>query len=75
MSKLPELSISDDKYENTASTNRYRGTSEYLNYAPLKDKVSIYKGKKKIATVDNLVLNPGSGLGEYVTTTNESFFS
>ena len=76
MSKLPDLSISDGNKDITASSHRYRGTSEYLNYAPLTEKVRIYKGNKKTTTAgENLVLNPGSGLGQYANQTNESFFS
>ena len=72
MSKLPDLSISDNN--DITASSRYRGTSEYMNYAPLADKVRIYKGKKT-QIIDNLILNPGSGLGDYAKQTNESFFS
>ena len=67
MSKLPDLSISDNN--DVTASSRYRGTSEYMNYAPLTDKVRIYKGKKT-QIVDILVMNPGSGLDDYKTQTN-----
>jgi len=41
----------------------------------LKDRVKIYNRKKKpTVRPDSLVLNPGSGLGEYANQTGDSFF-
>jgi hypothetical protein len=39
MNKLPDLSVSDNQNVNTATSIRLSGTSEYINFASLKDRV------------------------------------
>lgn len=69
-SKLPDLSISDDKYNDNMSPS-----TRYNNHSSLQDRVQLYSRKKNASQVRDHVKNSGSGFADYAKKTNDSFFS